>query len=203
MNDATTDTGTAKPPKKPLKIACSNTDCKNGLHYFGSSGRTKAKSKHPPGKCTECGADFVDWQRASSRKPEDEAYKREMLEREWIRHHFWKHHIPTQRDMNYARRKGTEGLIRRAEQILRKKVFGVTGFLNDIQTPYSGVIPQAQHATATCCRKCIEYWHGIPRDAKVTDAQIAYLRGWIMKFVEYRFPNITKGGEHIPPIRNS
>lgn len=24
----------------------------------------------------------------------------------------------------------------------------------------------AQHATATCCRKCLEKWHGIPREGR-------------------------------------
>jgi len=149
----------------------------------------------------ECGADFIDWQRAGSQKPENERYKLEMLRREWIRHHFWEHYRPSQHETNYARRKGTKGLLERAEHVLRKNVFGTTGFLNDIQTSYSGVIPAAQHATATCCRKCIEYWHDIPRDAKPTDRQITYLRDWIMKFIGDKFPNITDGGEKVPPIK--
>jgi hypothetical protein len=187
--------------KKPLKISCTNTDCKNGLHYFGPSGRVKAQSKFPPGKCTDCGADFIDWKRAGSRAPENEGYKLDMFRREWIRHHFWEHYTPSQHEINYTRRKGTQGLAARAEQVLRRNVFGVTGFLNDIQTPYSGAIPAAQHATATCCRKCIEYWHGIPRDAKPTEKQIKYLRDWIMKYLKDKFPNITQEGEKVPPIR--
>ncbi len=33
------------------------------------------------------------------------------------------------------------------------------------QTPREGnTIFYAQHATASCCRTCIEYWHGIPKN---------------------------------------
>lgn len=201
MNTTQSVHSTKSNKKKPLKIACSNTDCRNGLHYFGPSARTKKKSKHPPGKCIDCGADFVDWQRVGTPKSDDD-YKLSMFQREWIRHHFWQHYRPSERDVNYARRKGTSGLVNRAQKVLRNKVFTVTGHLNDIQIPYSGVIPAAQHATATCCRKCIEYWHGIPRDSKPNDAQIAYLSDWIMKFVAKKYPAITQNGEKVPPIRS-
>ena len=32
----------------------------------------------------------------------------------------------------------------------------------------------AQHATATCCRGCLEKWHGIPRGQELTDMQRKY-----------------------------
>jgi predicted Fe-S protein YdhL (DUF1289 family) len=40
-----------------------------------------------------------------------------------------------------------------------------------------------QHATATCCRGCLEKWHGIPRGAELTDEEqahiIAALERWL------------------------
>ena len=33
----------------------------------------------------------------------------------------------------------------------------------------------AQHATATCCRGCLEKWHRIPRGHELTAAQIEYV----------------------------
>ncbi|MGW1887105.1 DUF4186 family protein [Streptomyces sp. NPDC001970] len=40
------------------------------------------------------------------------------------------------------------------------------------QTPYRGH-PEfdAQHATATCCRTCLERWHGIPAGRALDDAE--------------------------------
>jgi hypothetical protein len=41
----------------------------------------------------------------------------------------------------------------------------------------------AQHATATCCRKCIQKWHGIEKGRALNDAEVdlvvALILGWI------------------------
>ena len=39
----------------------------------------------------------------------------------------------------------------------------------------------AQHATATCCRKCLEKWHHIPRGTALTGEQVDY----IVKIIEH------------------
>ena len=38
----------------------------------------------------------------------------------------------------------------------------------------------AQHATATCCRECIEKWHDFPKNRELNDKEIEYLVGPIM-----------------------
>ena len=44
------------------------------------------------------------------------------------------------------------------------------------QTPMRGhPIFIAQHATATCCRGCLEKWHRIPRGRELTDEKIEYV----------------------------
>jgi hypothetical protein len=35
----------------------------------------------------------------------------------------------------------------------------------------------AQHATATCCRKCLARWHGIPAGRPLTAAESSYILG--------------------------
>ena len=42
----------------------------------------------------------------------------------------------------------------------------------------------AQHATACCCRGCIEKWHKIPKGIELNDEQINYLTKIIMKWIE-------------------
>ena len=56
-----------------------------------------------------------------------------------------------------------------------------------MQTPFSGkVIYYAQHATATCCRKCIEAWHGTGRERHLTEEEIAYFAELMMHYIETR-----------------
>jgi hypothetical protein len=44
------------------------------------------------------------------------------------------------------------------------------------QTPMRGhPIFIAQHATATCCRGCLEKWHRIPRGQGLTDDQVTHV----------------------------
>lgn len=38
----------------------------------------------------------------------------------------------------------------------------------------------AQHATATCCRKCLEKWHGIEMGKELTQQQVDYIVSVIM-----------------------
>ncbi len=42
----------------------------------------------------------------------------------------------------------------------------------------------AQHATATCCRGCIQKWHGIKKGKELTDQEIQFLVELIMGWIE-------------------
>ena len=42
----------------------------------------------------------------------------------------------------------------------------------------------AQHATATCCRNCIEKWHGIEKGKKLTGEEIGFFVDLIMGWIE-------------------
>jgi hypothetical protein len=41
----------------------------------------------------------------------------------------------------------------------------------------------AQHATATCCRGCLEKWHRIPRGQPLSDRQIEYILEVIQRWL--------------------
>jgi hypothetical protein len=52
------------------------------------------------------------------------------------------------------------------------------------QTPMNGhPVFIAQHATATCCRGCIEKWHKIPKNKELSDIEVEYLVGLIMFWI--------------------
>ncbi len=42
----------------------------------------------------------------------------------------------------------------------------------------------AQHATATCCRKCLEKWHHIPKGRELDPEEIEYIVDLIMAWIE-------------------
>ncbi len=61
------------------------------------------------------------------------------------------------------------------------------------QTPFTGnLIYYAQHATATCCRKCAEEWHGINRDRPLTKEEINYMVDLIMLYIKKRVPDLPE-----------
>lgn len=188
---------------EPLKVTCTSSDCDNNLHCFRATRQMKAANQ--VGACRECGAKLVDWPRVYEKELTDASYTFAALKFEMIRHHFWHVEID-QKAVNYARRKGVSGLYDAVRSRLRKSVGKANDPFDGRQTPMAGSgnpIHYAQHATASCCRKCIEYWHGIPRNRKLTDEEIEYLTELAMSYLEDRLPDLTSDGEHVPPMRRS
>src|SRR5215210_7604945 len=167
-----TNTKRTRPKLEPLKLSCTKSDCDSGLHCFRES---KRRAKYPSGACQSCGATLVNWERVRKRDPQDSGHTVESLEKEWIRHHYWHEEID-ERAWNYALRKGRSGIRWAAEQRIRKSL-AVGNPREGQQTPWTGnILYYAQHATACCCRRCIEYWHDIPKDQPFTDEQVTYFK---------------------------
>jgi hypothetical protein len=191
----------AKLGLEPLKITCTSTDCTNNLHCFKATREMKAANKKGP--CRDCGAELVDWPRVHGKDARDAAYTFAALKFELIRHKFWHVEIDP-KAVNYARRKGYSGLEAAARQRIRKSVGPAKPPRDGKQTPMEGSgnpIHYAQHATASCCRKCMEYWHAIPQGRALTEDEIAYLTELAMLYFRERLPLLTQDGEKVPPIR--
>jgi hypothetical protein len=186
---------------EPLKVTCTSSDCNNNLHCFSA---TKEMVKSDAvGACRSCGAKLVDWERVHDKDLTDARYTFDALKFEMIRHHFW-HVTIDPKAVNYARRKGLSGLRSAVRARLRTSIGPANNPYDGRQTPMEGSgnpIHYAQHATASCCRKCVEYWHAIPKGRTLTDDEIDYLAELAMRFIEERIPNLTQNGEHVPPIR--
>jgi hypothetical protein len=120
-----------------------------------------------------------------------------------IRHHYW--HVDfDQRALNYAIRKGRIELHAAAEKRVRQAIGPAQPAFDGRQTSMSGnPLHYAQHATATCCRKCVEYWHGIPQGNELTEEQIAYCAGLVRKFIAERLPDLAEHGAKVSPIRRT
>ena len=54
------------------------------------------------------------------------------------------------------------------------------------QTPMKQVHPTfiAQHATATCCRGCLEKWHHIPKGKELTEKEVDHVVNIIIRWIE-------------------
>jgi hypothetical protein len=186
---------------EPLKITCTSSDCTNNLHCFRATREMKAAKK--TGQCRDCGAQLVDWSRIHKQDSHDAAYTFSALKFELIRHKFWHVEIDP-KAINYAKRKGFSGLEPAVQSRIRKSVGSANPPRDGRQTPMEGsgnVIHYAQHATASCCRKCMEYWHGIPQRRSLTEDEISYLAELAMLYIRERLPNLTQDGEKVPPIR--
>ncbi len=158
---------------KSSGITCTSTRCEDGLHCFRTTRRlVKANMQ---GMCRACGADLVDWGRVHGRNLSDVDYTFEALKFELIRHFFW--HIEIDEDaVLHGRRKGLAGLRKAVPHRIRISIAAAQPIFDGRQTPRHGnVIYYAQHATASCCRKCVEEWHGIPQGRPLTDNEVAYL----------------------------
>lgn len=188
--------------RKPIPITCTSTNCAAGLHCFRAT--TEMMRQNRTGVCRECGASLVDWTRVHQCDLSDVKYTFEALKYECVRHHFW-HKPLTQRAINHARRKGKQQLREHVRNHLSKAVGPAAPFRDGYQTTMNdqttSVVPYGQHATATCCRKCMEYWHGIPQGIELTAAQLEYCTELVCLYIEDRVPELTEAGEHIPPIR--
>jgi hypothetical protein len=191
-----------RPVHKPLKISCDQANCEQGQHCFRESKKlAKAYGKHETGSCQHCGEKFDHWERVQQRDGADATHTFEVLKKEFIRHHYWHKEID-QHAKNHAVRKGRAGLRDAVETRLRSSV-GTKHSRDGRQTPWEGnVIYYAQHATACCCRHCIQYWHGIPESEVLSDEQVEYFKDLCLRFIFERMPGLEEQGRHVPPIRD-
>lgn len=94
--------------------------------------------------------------------------------------------VLSDKDRAYARDKGRSTIDRHACELLRSRVGAAYPAKDGKQTPWRGhPVFTAQHATATCCRGCIEKWHHIPRGRELTDTEIRRLADLVMAWIEH------------------
>ena len=183
----------------PLKVKCTDFDCDNDLHCFKAH-RTMPAADH--GKCRACGANLVDWQRVHKRDAGDVKYTVEALQQELIRHHVF-HKKVDEKAIRHARRKGRVLLIDAARLRVEKYLAPANPPRDGRQTPFDGnAIFYAQHATACCCRTCLEYWHAIPKGRALTASEVDYCMELIELYLHERLPKLLEGPEKVPPMRS-
>ena len=184
-------------PEDDEKITCTSYDCENNLHCFK---KTRKMTPEQIGTCRNCGADLVDWKRVHERAKSDIEYTFNSLKYECIRHHFFEKTVDI-KSLNHAIRKGRIKLNEAIKSRLEKYLAPSEIKWDGRQTPFNGnIIYYAQHATATCCRTCLEYWHDIPKGTKLTQKQFDYCVELISRYLDEKLPDLADEGKRVPPF---
>lgn len=94
------------------------------------------------------------------------------------------------KELDYIREKGLEKVVEHANEFIKRRLKPANPRNDGKQTPY-GKHPVfvAQHATATCCRSCLEKWHSIPKGKTLSDDEVEYIIAVIRKWLVDRSSN--------------
>lgn len=88
------------------------------------------------------------------------------------------------RELAYLQTWGVPHVMKQAEDLLRKRVAPAVIPNDGRQTPWRNhPVFVAQHATATCCRGCIEKTHEIPKGTALTPDELRYLLSVIERWL--------------------
>ena len=164
---------------KPERSLAYFSECEKGLPSYYNSPNHDSLNQIV---CRNCKSGYVNWDLTRQRNIEkinDVAYE---LKKEWWRNYWWEMELDELTTSNLKKTNLTKLEIDAYKRIRSSigKVYlfkdKLQPFNDGYQTPYVGnIIYYGQHAMATCCRSCVEYWHGIPRGRALNDDEVTYL----------------------------
>ena len=97
------------------------------------------------------------------------------------------------KDILYIEDKGIDKIRNHAYDFVTKRLADTANVTDGKQTPMKGhPVFIAQHATGTCCRRCLEKWHYISKNKNMTDDDIKYVVDIIMSWIEKEYNNYKK-----------
>lgn len=96
-------------------------------------------------------------------------------------------------DCDYIAKRGLSQISLHAHDFIRRRLAPADPKNDGKQTPFKGhPVFKAQHATATCCRSCLEKWYGIRKGRPLSAKEIETVAGTIMEWIQGKFE--TKEG---------
>lgn len=92
----------------------------------------------------------------------------------------------TKAEKQYVRDKGIDTIREHARDFVSKRLAPAQIINDGKQTPMKGhPVFKAQHATACCCRGCLNKWYKVPQGVELTKAQqekiVNLLMAWIIR----------------------
>ena len=90
------------------------------------------------------------------------------------------------KDLEYLQNKSLTTVLNHANDFISKRLAPACPEKDGKQTPFRGhPVFVAQHATACCCRGCLEKWHRIPKGRSLSVDEQTYilnvLKGWLLE----------------------
>ena len=87
--------------------------------------------------------------------------------------------------IEYINEHGIDKIREDAYFFIRNRLSDTSKFIDGKQTPMKGhPVFIAEHATATCCRDCLNKWYGIEKNRLLTEHEIDFCVELIMNWIE-------------------
>ena len=91
----------------------------------------------------------------------------------------------TKNERRYLEEKGIGVMRRHAEDFVRQKLAPADPVNDGKQTPMKGhPVFKAMHATACCCRVCLNKWYRVPLHRELTESQQQRIVNLLMAWIE-------------------
>ncbi len=90
--------------------------------------------------------------------------------------------------IKYIDDKGMQTVLNHAYDFINKNLKPANIPNDGKQTPMKGhPVFIARHATATCCRGCLEKWHKIPKGRELTNNEVNYVVSLIIEWIKKEY----------------
>ena len=97
------------------------------------------------------------------------------------------------KDIEYINKVGLDKIKSHTYDFVSKRLKDVSKVNDGKQTPTHGhPVFIAQHATATCCRGCLEKWHNIDKNKILDNKDIDYIVSVIIVWINTEYHNFDK-----------
>lgn len=173
--------------QKPMPIP-QPEPAESSAHPMGNSASpqivTESQAKYGEASPKSPAAPISDQERLSH----EEWMKRDLFDR-LAQSRFRSRFRLKEADCQYIREKGPAAIRSHAADIVRRRLSAAEPKNDGRQTPMRGA-PQGhpiflgQHATGTCCRGCLEKWHGIPKGRALTETEQGYIVDVLMQWID-------------------
>lgn len=91
----------------------------------------------------------------------------------------------TKKEQQYLNDKGIDVIRKHAEDFVRQKLAAADPANDGKQTPMHGhPVFKAMHATACCCRECLNKWYRVPFHQELTEEQQIKVVNLIMAWIK-------------------
>ena len=91
----------------------------------------------------------------------------------------------TKKEKEYLSEKGMETIRRHAGDFVRQKLSPADPLNDGKQTPMHGhPVFKAMHATACCCRGCLNKWYKVPLHRELTESEQQRIVNLLMAWIE-------------------